>query len=163
MKLKPLIWIAVVLVVIVGVRVIVSRLNAPSDQELIQTALAESIKASKEGRPGGVMDLLSRNLKLNDMDTSGNRGQIAQFIRENQPDVNVENKHAVIAGDEAQIISPVQLEMNFLGNKMSRNLDEVTLIFKRESDMEYLIFPTKKWKLAEVRVPEDAVQQLMAQ
>ena len=163
MKLKPLIWIAVIIVAVVGVRVLISQLNQPSDQQLIQTALADSIKASKEGRPGGVMDLLSKNLTLNDMDTSPNRGQIAKFIKENQPDVNVENKHAVIAGDEAQIISPVALEMNFLGQKMSRNIDEVTLIFKRESDMEYLIFPTKKWKLAEVRAPDDAVQQLMSQ
>jgi hypothetical protein len=163
MKPKPLIWIVVVVFTVVSIRVLVSRMNTPNDQELIQTALADSIKASKEGRPGGVMDLLSDKLKLNEMDTSGNRRQIAQFIKENQPDVNVLNKKAVIAGDEAQIISPVQLELNFLGQKVSRNMDEVTLVFRKESDREYLIFPTTKWKLAEVRVPEDAVQQLMAQ
>ncbi len=162
MKLnKPLIWIIVAIVALVGIRVAVSSMNAPNDQEQIQLALAESIKASKEGRPGGVMDKLSANLKLNEMDTSGNRNQIANYIRESKPDVNVLEKTAVITGDEAQIKSPVQLSVNLLGQKMERQMEDVTLIFRRENDRAYLIFPTKKWKLAEIRVPEESVSSFM--
>jgi hypothetical protein len=163
MKGKALIGIAVAVLAIIVVRVVINRINAPNDQQQIQAALAESIKASKEGRPGGVMDKLSASLKLNDMDTSGNRNQIAQFIKNNQPDVNVLNPKAIITGDEAQIVSPVELEMNILGQKMQRTMESVTLIFRKEDDMEYLVFPTKKWKLAEVQVPEDAVAQFMQQ
>lgn len=161
MKAKPIIWIIVAVAAIFGIRIAISTLNAPDDQEQIQVALAESIKASKEGRPGGVMDKLSANLKLNDMETSGNRGQIAQYIKQNQPDVTVIQKQAVITGDEAQISSPVDLSLNLLGQKMERRLDNVTLVFRRETDRVYLIFPTKKWKLAEIHVPEESVSMFM--
>jgi hypothetical protein len=164
MKLnKPLVWIIVAVLAIAGIRFAISSLNAPNDQEQIQLALAESIKASKEGRPGGVMDKLSANLKLNDMDTSGNRRQIAQYIKENQPDVTVLDKQAVITGDEAQIKSPVDLSLNFLGQKMERRIEDVTMVFRREDDRAYLIFPTKKWKLAEVHVPPESVSLFMQQ
>ncbi|MEZ0326760.1 MAG: hypothetical protein ACAH95_12735 [Fimbriimonas sp.] len=162
MKLnKPLIWIIVAVIAIVGIRVAISALNAPNDQEQIQLALKESIKASKEGRPGGVMDKLSVNLKLNDLDTSGNRNQIANYIRQNQPDVTVVDPRAVITGDEAQIKSPVQLSMSLPGMKVERQLEDVTLVFRREDDRAYLIFPTKKWKLAEIHVPEESVSAFM--
>ena len=158
---KPLIWIIVGIVVLLGIRVAITSLNAPDDQTQIQTALAESIKASKEGRPGGVMDMLSSNLKLNDMDTSGNRSQIVRYIKENSPDVTVIEKQAVITGDEAQIRSPVDLTLNFLGQKMERRIEDVTMVFKREDDRAYLVFPTKRWKLAEVHIPEESVSLFM--
>ncbi len=162
MKLnKPLIWIIVAVVALVGIRIALSAMNAPNDQQQIQLALAQSIQASKEGRPGGVMDKLSVNLKLNDIDTSGNRNQIAKYIRENQPDVTVIDKTAVVTGDEAQIKSPVQLSLNFLGQTMERQLEDVTLVFRREDDRAYLIFPTKRWKLAEIHVPEESVSSFM--
>ena len=161
MKLKPLVWVVLVVVALLAIRMGISAANAPNDQEQIQLALADSIKASREGRPGGVMDKLSVNLKLNDLDASGNRSQIARYIKENQPDVVVINKTAVITGDEAQIKSPVQLSLNFLGQKMERQLEDVTLVFRRESDRVYLVFPTKKWKLAEVHVPEESVSSFM--
>jgi hypothetical protein len=159
MKAKPLIVLAAIVIALLGIRILIGRLNQPNDQQLIQQALADSIKASKEGRPGGVMDKLSANLKLNNLEVGGNQRQIAQYIKENQPDVNVINKQAAIAGDQAQISSPVDLELNIFGQKISQRLENVTLVFKREDDREYLIFPTKKWKLAEVHVPEDAIPQ----
>jgi hypothetical protein len=161
MRAKPIVWIAVALVALLAVRMLVGRMNAPDDQQQIQQALADSIKASKEGRPGGVMDKLSSNLKLNDMETSANRGQIAQYIRDNKPDVRVLQTRAVITGDQAQIVSPVELEVNILGQRLRKEIDNVTLIFKKEDDREYLVFPTRKWKLFEVRMPPDAVQQFM--
>jgi hypothetical protein len=33
----------------------------------------------------------------------------------------------------------------------------VTMIFKKESDRAYAVFPTRRWKLAEVRVPDSTV------
>jgi hypothetical protein len=162
MKLnKVVIWVIVAAVALFGIRIVMSRMNQESDQVLIERALAESIQASKEGRPGGVMDKLSKSLKFNELDTSGNRSQIAQYIKQNKPDVTVVNKKAVVSGEEARIISPVNIKIGFLGQGIERELKDVTMVFRKEEDREYLIFPTTKWKLAEVTVPDASVADFL--
>lgn len=158
---KPILIIAGLLILLIAIKVGISLANPGNDQTMVEEALAESIQASKEGRPGGVLDKISGNLKVNDMDANGNRSQIADFIKKNHPDLTVENKKAVISGDQAEIVSPVTIELSLLGQSRSINIPEVTMIFKKESDMEYLIIPTKKWKLAEVRLPDDSLSQFM--
>ena len=158
MKLpKPLVIAIVVAIVLLAVRVGVTLIQQPSDQAQIEAALAESIKASKEGRPGGVLDKLSNRLLVNDMETSGNRSQIADYIKQNRPDVYVKQKRATITGDRAEIVSPVDIELNVLGQTRTLNLDEVKLIFRKEDDHLYLVIPTQRWKLAEVRVADSAL------
>ena len=152
--------LGVLLVLLVGGRVIVSVLNPPDDQSLIKTALAESITATKEGRPGGVMDKLSANLKFNGENESGNQAEIAKYIRNSRPDVTVESIEPVVTGDEARIVSPVDLKVSTLGVDMDRHLKEVTMIFRKEDDRDWLIFPNRKWKLAEVQVPDSSVADL---
>src|SRR6185312_5213415 len=56
--------IGLVVVVLVATGVWTSIGNQGDDQTKIERALADSIEASKQGRPGGVMDLLSANLKV---------------------------------------------------------------------------------------------------
>lgn len=155
---RPLLWIVLLLVLVVVVRVGTGLANRPNDNQLIQAALADAIKASKEGRPGGVVELFSRNLKVNNVDVDANRGQIVDFIRNQKPDVTVTNATPQISGDEARIVSPVQLDMGLLGK---RSMDNVTMIFHREDSTEFLIVPTKTWRLVEVRAPESAVSDLM--
>jgi len=154
---KGIVTVLAIVLVLIGVRIAVGLANRPDDQKLIQTALQEAIEASKEGRPGGVVDLLSSNLKVNNMDVQGNRGQIVRFIRDNKPNVDVKNKRAIITGDEARIVSPVELSLPIIGG---RTLKEVTMIFRKEDAMEYLVFPTRKWRLTEVRVPEGTLADL---
>src|SRR3712207_3308413 len=88
-----------VLVLLIGGRIIYGLLTRPDDQTLIAQALDESIEASKEGRPGGVLDLLSEELKLNEQQV-GTKRQIADYIRRFRPEVTVENKKALVTGDE---------------------------------------------------------------
>jgi hypothetical protein len=158
---KIVILVAVVLAALLGIRFLLTQSSGASDQQQIEAALEESIQASKEGRPGGVMDKLSSRLHINEMDTSGNRNQIAEYIKKSKPDVTIQNRRAVVTGDEARIVSPVTIEANMLGQKMSRELQEVTLVFRKEDDREYLIIPTKKWKLAEVEVPDSVIYDFM--
>jgi len=139
----------------------ISVLNPPDDRKLIQEALAESIKASKEGRPGGVMDKLSANIKYNNQDVGGNDRDIARFIRDSKPDIVVESMEPDVKGDQATIVSPVNLTMSMLGQSINRRLNEVTLVFRKEADRDFLIFPTTRWKLAEVRVPDASVAGLV--
>jgi hypothetical protein len=156
---KPFLWIALALLVVGGIRISIALNEGSDDKKLIRDALAEAIKASKEGRPGGVVELFSRNLKVNNQEVNSNQGQIADFIRNQKPDVTVSNPSPLITGDEARIVSPVELDMGLLGK---RNMDNVTMIFKREDSTAYLIFPTHVWRLVEVRAPESAISDLMS-
>ena len=151
--------IALIIVAILGFGAFV-MLGRPDDQTMIQQALAESIKASREGRPGGVMDKLSLNVKVNDEEYKGNSQQIADFIRKSRPEVSFSNTKAIITGDEARIISPAHLKAQILTQTMERDLSSVTLVFKREDDRAYLVFPVKNWKLAEVRVDPSVIGEL---
>ncbi|HZH98180.1 MAG TPA: hypothetical protein VEX38_04350, partial [Fimbriimonadaceae bacterium] len=58
--------VAVLAVVFLGMAYAAGVFGGPSDKEQIQTALDEAILASKEGRPGGVLDYLSQNFKVNE-------------------------------------------------------------------------------------------------
>ncbi len=137
-----------------------SLLSGGDDQKLIQDALKASIQAGKEGKPGGVMEMLSMKVKLNDTEFNGGSREIANFIKNSKPDLSFSNSKAIITGDEARIISPAHIEVQILTNKVSRDLSAVTLVFKREDDRAYLIFPAKKWKLTEVIVDPSQIGDL---
>jgi hypothetical protein len=160
-SMKAFLMLGMLLVLLVGGKVVISTMQPPDDRKLIQDALAESIKASKDGRPGGVLDKLSVNIKYNNQDVSGNDRDIARYIRDNKPDIVVENTEPEVKGDEATIVSPVSMKLSLLGQSMERQMKDVTLIFRKEADREFLIFPTTRWKLAEVRVPDTSVAGLV--
>ena len=153
--MKKVAWVAgIVLVLLIAVRVAIGFGASPSDQAQIQKALQDSIQASKEGKPGGVMDLLSSQIKFNQQDAGGNMGSVAQFIKNQRPDVEVTNQQAIVTGDTAQITSPVNLKLDFLGQQRTVHLKNVVLIFKREATTHWLILPSKTWKLAEIDAPD---------
>ncbi len=149
------------MILLVGVRVILLIARPVDDKALIKRALADSVLASREGRPGGVMDKLSDNLKYNDQSVGGSARDIARYIRTSRPDITVENINPVVTGDEATIISPVTLKVNLLGNPLERRLKDVTIIFRKENDKDFLIIPATRWKLAEVRVSSTSVEDLI--
>ena len=154
---KALVAVVLAIVLFACVRVAISIVNKPDDPKLIQEALTDAIRASREGRPGGVVELFSDNLKLNNVNVGGNERQVMDFIQKQKPDIVFADTHAQITGSEARIVSPVSLDLGILGK---RNLKEVTLIFKKESSTDFLIIPTTKWRLVEVRAPESAVSDL---
>jgi len=154
-------WLLVVvglLVVVVGVKAFLT-MRGPSDDVLVKQALDEAIKASKEGRPGGVMDYLSDSLTINA--ESPTRRKIADFIKQSHPEIQVQNSEPVIRESEgtAQINSPVhiKLTMPLGGSTVERTIPNVTLRFQREDAREWLIIPTRQWRLKEVTVPAESV------
>jgi len=156
---RPILIVAAVLVVLVGIRVIMS-LNGPDDKTLVRQALAESIKASKEGRPGGVIDKISNKFTVNGEDRFS-PGQIMQFVKESRPDITVTRPEPIVLGDEARINSPVTLSATMPGGtEINKTLDNVTLVFEKEDSMTWLVIPSKQWRLKEVTLPEDALSQL---
>jgi hypothetical protein len=160
---KTLLIVVAVVAILGGIRVALSLGGKQDDQKLISEALQESLQASKEGRPGGVLDKLSASFKFNDQEMTANTRQIADFIKKQKPDVTIQNSEAVITGDEARIVSPVDLKVNFLGQSIDRRLKEVTIVFRKEEAREFLVIPTRKWRLTDVRVPDSTVTDLLAQ
>jgi hypothetical protein len=158
---KPILVIAAILAVLVGVRVVMG-LAPQDDKKLVREALAESIKASREGRPGGVMDKISDKLTVNG-DQRVSNPQIADWIRNSKPDIVVQKQDPVIIGEEAQITSPVRVKLQLpIGNgtAFDQTISDVTLVFAKESATDWLIIPTTKWRLREVKLPEDVATQL---
>jgi hypothetical protein len=148
-----------IVIVLLCAKVAINIANKPDDPKLIQLALTEAIQASREGKPGGVMDLLSQNLKLNGTDVAANANQIRDFIRKQHPDITVDDPSPQITGNEARIVSPVQLDFGLIGK---RSVPDVTMIFRKEDATEYLIIPTRKWRLTEVMAPDYAVAEFVS-
>jgi len=90
---------------------VASLLNQPSDKQLILQALDESIAASRAGRPGGVLEYLSRNLTWNG-DEGVNRMEIADYIKRAKPEVTVMHREVVLDGDTATITTPVNVKLS---------------------------------------------------
>ena len=131
--------------------------NNASDQELIKGALKESIEASKEGRSGSVIELLSDQFEVNGQQPG--TAQISRMVKEYKPEVEVSNDDPVIAGETAEIISPVKLKLKFPLSQ-SFEISDVKFHFQKEQATTLIFFPTKKWRLRSVELPDDAMKQL---
>lgn len=130
----------------------------PSDRELIATALQESIRASKEGRPGGVLDHLSNSIRLNDVEYVRFQREVADAIRRLRPDVEILNPAPTITGDTAVITSAITLSTKL--PPLSMTVPQVSIEFRRENAREWLVLPASKWRVVGVDVPEEVVQSL---
>lgn len=150
MNKKAMVVIGVVAAILVVLRF---GLQSPSDQELISQALKESIQATKEGKPGGVLEHLSRSLVLND-EANVNRRDIADFIRDIKPDITVHDPKPTVAGERAEIVSDVTLKIGVLGVGISQNLSNVRIEFGREVGTKWGVFPTKAWRITSVSAPD---------
>ncbi len=123
-----------------------------SDAVLIKEALAESIEAGKEGRPGGVLELLSNEFKINDQVIASFR-DIARVVRDYKPDVEVLTQTPEVDGDTATIISAVKIKTGFPLNQ-DFTIPDVRMEFRKESGTKWIFVPAKSWKLHRVRLSE---------
>lgn len=121
----------------------------PDDRELIHEALAESIVASREGKPGGVLEYLSRDLTFNDEPVQGN-AEISRVISMSRPDVRVINAEPEIFGDRAQIVSPVEIKLSIPGVGVNQRLERVIITFSKEPGTRWLVLPYPKWRISGV-------------
>lgn len=160
MNKQTKLWVGIAATVAVGGGLVVAGLmGGPSDKELIQAALKESIEASREGRPGGVLEYLSASFTVND-EKYGTR-DISRTIKDLKPNVELESTEPLIAGESATITSPVKLSVSL--PPVSYTVSQVTLAFSKESATKWLIFPAKKWRLTRIDIPEQVVQEVRDQ
>ncbi len=150
--MKPRIIIIAVIVAIVGI--CAPMFFVPSDKVLIHDALQESIKASRDGRPGGVLDFLSKSLKINDNE-SESRWSVADFIKKSRPDVEIENQEPQIEGETARIVSPVTVSLGLGPVQTPIRLEKVDIRLQKEMGTKFLIFPSPKWRIVRINLSEE--------
>lgn len=129
----------------------------PSDKELIRAALSEAVLAGKEGRPGSVIDLLSKEFTVNGS-TQTSMTQIAQYVKQNKPDIEFSNQEPSISGDKALITANVRVSLGI--PPVSIDIKNVEMEFQKETTTKLLIFPDKKWQLKNVRVPTESLASI---
>jgi hypothetical protein len=149
---KTLKIVAGSLAVLIVVRVGIGLQDHRSDKQQITDELQRSIQASKEGRPGSVFEMLSDKVKFNEQDASENMGQVADFIKQQKPDIQVENPDPIVTGDTAAITTPVDMTFSLLGISKTLRYKDVVLVFRREPVIHFLVFPGTDWKLTDVKV-----------
>jgi hypothetical protein len=154
MKRWPVILLSL-LVLTIGGRFIYGLLSHPDDKSLIQTALADAVKASREGRPGSVIDKLAENFTVNGAQPG--IGNVVQIVKNNHPEVAIQDTDPMVSGDTAQISSDVSVKVTILTQTQSFTVKDAQLLFKKEDATEWLIFPTRKWRLSAIRVPPDSI------
>lgn len=151
---KRKIWIisvVAVLLVLVGLQMALS--SGPTDKQLILQALDRSLKASEEGRPGGMIDFLSDSLEFNNELVTDKR-QIARFVRDAHPELTVKGGEPEIQGDQATMSTSVRVKFALpMGFAFDQTFDDVQLMFRKEPGTKWLIFPDTKWRLARVVAP----------
>ncbi|RYG20872.1 hypothetical protein EON82_19760 [bacterium] len=137
---------------IVGFGIVTRVMGGKDDKTLIRESLRQSLEASRKGEPGGVLEAISSKFKFNDQEASGNTSMIANYIRNQKPDIEVTNQNPIVTGDEARITSPVKLKLSvpILGDK-TVTIPDVVMVFQKETTREFLVFPVPKWRLTEVQ------------
>ena len=131
----------------------------PTDQQLIQNALDDAIQVGKDGRPGSVLEHLSESFEINGQQIV-NRTEIARFIRDQRPSVEVTNMVAEVNGETATITSPVTLELSG-PMKFTSTIPNAKIEFTKEQTMRFLLIPDRQWRLTKVTVPPESWGQMM--
>jgi hypothetical protein len=136
-------------------------LNQPDDKTLILAAIKDAQTASKEGKPGGVMDFLSPYLKVNENEAGGMRGQIANYIKNSKPEIEFTKVEPQVFGEDARIESPAKVNFGIGPLSSGVEIPNVVVKFKKEEDKEWFIIPRKKWKITAIELPTDSLTNFM--
>lgn len=141
--------IVAVLILVFSVVVLATR---PSDDELIQEALDRSIAASREGKPGGVFEHLSRSFTYNETAITSRR-DVGQYINQLKPDIELSNRAPEISGDTALIMTDVNLEIGILNYRQELTIPGVEIELAKESGTRWGFLPYPQWRVIRVEAP----------
>jgi hypothetical protein len=158
MRSKTILIASSVLLLLAGV-FLWSMSTGPSDDVLIAQAIDDSIRASREGRPGGVLDNLSRDLKVQDEDIDN--PAVKNFIENQKPDIELTNKKPVMRGDLAVVTTDVIVTFGLAGMRVPAPITGVQIELQKETGFKYFIFPTKKWKIVKIFSSDDGTGNLL--
>jgi hypothetical protein len=119
----------------------------PKDDEMIYDALEDSIQASQEGRPYGVLERLASGFTYNSEQVTS-RADVARVIRELRPKVTILSRELRIEEDEALLTSPASV---MFGEGGRVDLPRVDIVFQRTSGFRWVFFPYANWKVKSVK------------
>ncbi len=146
-------WIVGSSLVVVAGLVVLFFATGPDDTDLINQAINESVVASKEGKPGSVLEHLSRSLSFNGMAVT-DRTEIAKYIRLARPEVVFSTFHPEIDGDTAKVKADVSVKINYFSLQLDETVRDVEVTLARETGFRWLVFPASKWRITSVSAPE---------
>lgn len=127
-------------------------LNQPDDKTLIAQAMKEAQTAGKEGRPGGVLDFLDLGqLNVNGVDASGTGREIANYIKNSKPDIELTKIEPIVTGDDARLESPATVKVGIAMLSRTVTIPNVVVNLKKQVDREWFIIPRKSWKIVQIR------------
>lgn len=122
----------------------------PSDSELINKAMVESIEGARDGRPGSVIDHLARSFQFNGQ-SMGSTVDVMKVVRIMKPNAVFENLTPQIDGSQAYINSGVRLTYGG-GDQLTKvDINKVTVTLQKSTGFKWLVFPTPEWKIADVK------------
>jgi hypothetical protein len=127
--------------------------TAPSDEVLIRRAITDATQASREGRPGPVLDYLSKLFTFNGVPIM-DRGEISKYVRLARPDIEFGPFEPEVSGDQAVVVADVHVKFSFQGAGIDQTIPNVRIQLARESGLRWLVLPGKKWRVTEVTAPE---------
>ncbi|HXH62389.1 MAG TPA: hypothetical protein VNI20_13660 [Fimbriimonadaceae bacterium] len=146
-------WLWILSGVVVAVLAVVFVVTTPSDEQLVRQAIDESAQASQEGRPGGVLDHLSKSLTFNGAPV-GDKAEISRVVRLAKPEVKFKDYTPSIDGDKATVIADVYVKLDYLGLHYDQNVRGVKVDLARERGFRWLVFPSSKWRITSVSAPD---------
>lgn len=137
------------IVVIIGGIFVASQ---PSDEDLIQRALDESIEASRKGQPGGVFEHLSRSFTYNEKPITS-RGDVSRYINELRPDITLLDRTPQIDGSRATIQTDVHLSIGILNYRQELIVPNTDIELRRETGTRWGFLPSPRWRVVRVEAP----------
>ena len=155
-------WIIASSVVVLAGLTILFVVTAPSDEELIRTALAESVQASRDGRPSELLNHMSRSLTLNGIQ-GVSRSDIAEYVRTIKPDIDLGSFEPVIEGDAATVVTDVRVNGTFFNFTVDQTVPGVQIKLAKEPGTRWLLLPGARWRITEITVPGLASVQSFVQ
>lgn len=145
------------LVLLVAGKYVANTYFGPSDETLIKKALDDALVASREGRPGGVLDFLGDSFKVNSTAIGGR--QVSDFIRNQKPDIQIDYRRPQFGVDTARMSSSARIKISIIGFDQDVTLKDITLDFKKEDSTDFLLLPVKKWRLTAIHVPQNSLPE----
>ncbi|MBI5706774.1 MAG: hypothetical protein HZC36_07260 [Armatimonadetes bacterium] len=145
MSFRQRVIVSVVSVAVLAIAGLLVFGREPSDEQQIREALRDSIQAGKEGRPGGMLEILSRDFNYDAIPYEQARA-VQRYIRDGKPDVTLDNWRPEIDGDLAVIKTAATIKVGIPFNT-TFTFPDCTLTFRRERASRFLVFPGTKWRL----------------
>jgi len=121
-----------------------------SDADQIRDALSRAVEASRNGQPGGVMELLSDQLTVNGSSQT-DLSEVADVIRKSHPDVKFASVDPIVSGDQAYVVTDATIagDVPVVG-QLSIPVRNVKLVFSKEEARKWVLIPVHQWRLTSV-------------